>query len=204
MRDGKHCLAEGKIEKAIEIFTKATKKNPDDPKAHELLGNAYYKLMQNTYRQFATNSKQLEQINRQGNELADLAVFEYKEALRNDEKNWEIRYRVAIELFNKREYKEAISELQKTIKYNPKFAVAYSVLAESFLGIGEYDMALKYIKSAHNINKDDEEYFFSLGKAYYFIGDKNKGFEMEAKLKHMNSTYYQNLLDYRFSNEKQP
>ncbi len=32
----------------------------------------------------------------------------------------------------------------------------------------------------------------------------NKGFEMEVRLKSMKSTYYQQLLDFRFSYKKEP
>lgn len=204
MKQGYQYSAEGKTEKAIEAYKKAVAQKPDDSHAHEELGNAYYQEMEIVYRRSATNAKEWEQINKRGSELRDLAVAEYKEALQKDKDNWKIRYRVAVELFNQKKYEKAIPEFQQTIESNPKYAVAYSVLASSYLGVGQHDLALKNIEMAHKLDKDDEHYYFSLGKAYYFMNAPNKGFEMEARLKAMKSNYYQQLVDYRFSHKKEP
>ena len=204
MKRGEQYSADGNAEKAIQAYKKAVAKKPDDTNAQEALGNAYYQAMNDTYRRTASNAKEWEQIKIQGNELRNLAIAEYKKALQKDKNNWRIRYRVAIELFNQKKYKEAIPEFQQTIKSNPKYAVAYSVLGRSYLGVGESDLALKNIELAHNLDKNDEHYYFSLGKAYYFINDQNKGFEMERRLKAIAPVYYQQLLDYRFSDKKEP
>lgn len=204
MKRGQQYSSEGNTDKAIKAFKNAIEQKPDNSGAHEALGNAYYQGMDAIFRRSATNSKEWEQINKQGNELRDLAVAEYKTTLQKDKDNWKLRYRVAVELFNQKKHKEAIPEFQQTIKSNPKYAVAYSVLASSYLGVGQSDLALKNIEFAHNLDKDDEHYYFSLGKAYYFMNDPNKGFEMEARLKAMKSNYYQQLLDYRFSHNKEP
>jgi len=78
------------------------------------------------------------------------------------------------------------------------------MLGRSYLGVGLYDLALKNIELAHTLEHDNEHFYFTIGKAYYFMKDDNKGFEMEAKLKSMKSNYSQNLLDYRFSHKKEP
>jgi len=204
MKRGQQYSAEGNTEKAIKAFKKAIEQKPDNSGAHEALGNTYYQEMEVAYRRSAANAKEWEQINKQGSELRDLAVTEYKTTLEKDKDNWKIRYRVSVELFNQKKYKEAIPEFQQTIQSNPKYAVAYSVLASSYLGVGQYDLALKNIELAHHLDKDDEYYYFSLGKAYYFMNAPNKGFEMETRLKAMKSNYYQQLLDYRFSHKKEP
>lgn len=204
MKRGQQYSAVGNTEKAIKAFKKAIEQKPDNSGAHEALGNAYYQEMEMVFRRSAANAKEWEQINKQGSELRDLAVTEYKTTLKKDKDNWKIRYKVAVELFNQKKYKEAIPEFLQTIKTNPKYAVAYSVLASCYLGVGQFDLALKNIELAHNLDKDEEHYYFSLGKAYYFMNNPNKGFEMEAKLKDMKSNYYQQLLDYRFSHKKEP
>lgn len=204
MKRGQQYSAEGNTKKAIKTFKQAIEQKPDNSGAHEALGNAYYQEMEIIYRRSATNAKEWEQIKGQGSELRDLGVEEYRKALQKDKDNWKIRYRVAVELFNQKKYKEAIPEFQQTIQSNPKYAVAYSVLASSYLGVGQYTLALNNIELAHNLDKDDEHYYFNLGKAYYFMKDPSKGFEMEAKLKGMKSDYYQQLLDYRFSHKKEP
>lgn len=204
MKRGAQHSAKGNTEKAIEAYKKAVAQRPNDTSAHEALGDAYYQEMQTVYRRSATNAKEWEQIKQQGNELRDLAVAEYRKALQNDKDNWKIRYRVAVELFNQKKYKEAIPEFQLTIQSNPKCAVAYLVLASSYLGVGMNDLALKNIEQAYALDHEVEYYYYSLGKAYYFMKNENKGFEMETKLKVMKSSYYQNLLDYRFSHNREP
>ncbi|HAD04051.1 MAG: hypothetical protein A2091_13285 [Desulfuromonadales bacterium GWD2_61_12] len=204
MKQGEQYSAEGNTEKSIEAYKKAVAQSPEETSAHEALGNAYYREMAANYRRSATNTQEWEQIKRRGNELRDLAVAEYRKALQKDKDNWEIRYRVAVELFNQKKYKEAIPEFQQTIQSNPKYAVAYSVLASSYLGVGQHDLALKNIEMAHNLDKDNEHYYFSVGKAYYFMNNPNKGFEMETKLKAISSVYYQQFLDYRYSHNKEP
>lgn len=204
MKQGEQYSAEGKTEKAIETYKKAVAQKPDDTRAHERLGNAYYQGMEVIFRRSATNAKEWEQIKNEGNKFRDMAVAEYTKVLQEDKDNWKIRYMVAVDHFNQKRFKEAIQEFNQTIQSNPKYAVAYSVLASSYLGVGQYDLALKNIELAHNLDKDDEHYFFSLGKAYYFMNDPKKGFEMETKLKAMKSDYYQQLLDYRFSHKKEP
>lgn len=204
MKQGEQYSAQGKNGKAIEAYKKAIEQKPDDSAAHEALGNAYYQEMDSTYHGPAANAQEWEQIKKHGNELRDLAVTEYRKTLQKDKDNWKIRYRVAVELFNQKKYKEAIPEFQQTIQSNPKYAVAYSVLASSYLGVGQQDLALKNIELAHDLDKDNEHYYFSLGKAYYYMNNLNKGFEMETRLKAISSVYYKQLLDYRFSYKKEP
>lgn len=204
MKQGEQYSAQGKNEKAIEAYKKAIEQKPDDSGVHEALGNAYYEEMKSTYRRSAANAKEWEQINKQARELSELAVAEYKKTLQKDKDNWKVRYAVATELFNQKKYKEAIAEYQQTIQSKPEYATAYSMLASSYLGVGMHDLALKNIEQAHALDHDDEHYYYSLGKAYYFMKADNKGFEMETKLKAMKSNYYQNLLDYRFFHTKEP
>jgi superkiller protein 3 len=204
MKQGEQYSAEGKTEKAIEAYKKAVAQKPDDTRAHEKLGNAYYQGMEAIFRRSATNAKEWEQIKNEGNKLGDMAVAEYRKVLQKDKDNWKIRYMVAVDLFNKKKYKEAIQEFNQTIQSNPKCAVAYSVLASSYLGVGQYDLALKNIEWAHTLDADNEHYYFCLGKAYYFMKDETRGFEMERRLKTMKSKYYQDLLDYRFSHNREP
>ncbi len=204
MKQGEQYSATGKTEKAIEAYKKAVAQKPDEASVHVALGDAYYKRMEVISRQTATNSKEWEQIKNESASLQNLAIAEYRKELQKNKDNWRVRYRVAVELFNQKKYSEAIPEFQLTIKSNPQYAVAYSVLASSYLAVGQYELALKNIKLAHNLDHDDEHYYFHLGKAYYYMNEPKKGFAMESKLKAMNSNYYQLLLDYRFSRKTEP
>ncbi len=194
MEKGGRYTAKGDAERAIEAYRKAVAQKPDDTAAHEALGNAYYQEIVTIYRQSANNAKDWEQIKRQGSELRELAVAEYKKVLQKNKDNWKIRYRVAVELFNQKKYKESIPELQQVIQSNSKYAVAYSVLASCYLGEGEYDLALSNIEQAHDLDNDDGHYYFCLGKAYYFMNNTNRGFEMETRLKDIRSVYYRQLI----------
>jgi len=204
MNRGEKYTAKGDIKKAIETYKMAVVQRSEDSRAHEALGNAYYEMMGITNRRSAANTEEWEQIKKQGQELSGLAIAEYTKVLQKNKDNWKVRYRVATELFNQKKYKEAIEEYQQTIQSKPEYATAYSMLASAYLGVGMHVLALKNIEKAHSLDHDDEYYYFDLGKAYYFIKDNDKGFEMEARLKAMKSKYYQELLDYRFSKKKEP
>lgn len=210
----------GDGERAIPYYKKALKIKPEDAKTHTALGRLYDTESQKSYRE-AHSKYTLDNLTNQNkkrdkdptkelegygfkSQYKALALKEYKEAIKLDPDQWNARYFVATDHYNNKRYDEAIKEYVEVLRSNQNCTIAYSLLASSYLGVGQYDLALKNIELAHNLDRDDEYYYFCLGKAYYFMKDENRGFEMERRLKTMSSKYYQNLLDYRFSHNREP
>jgi tetratricopeptide (TPR) repeat protein len=205
MRQGEQYFSRGNYLEAIEAFKSAAHKKPEDSGVHEALGNAYYaQIRVDNRRPTVNNANEWEDIKKTSQELKELAVKEYKIVLQKNKDNWRVRYLVATDLYNQKKYKDAITEYQELLKYNPQHAISYSMLAQSYLGERLYDLALKNYYKAYSVDHNDEYFYYNLGQAYYFMKYDDKGFEMEWKLKDMKSVFYQKLLDYRFSDRKEP
>lgn len=201
---GEDYASQGKTEKAIEAYKKAVKIRSRDANAHYALGCLYFKELLEMNHQSASNSKDVEEQKEKRSNLTETMTKEYKQVLEIDPSNWNARYMIATELYNNQHYQESIEEYKKVIKNNPKYGVAYSMLARSYLATGLNDLAIENINKMQEQAPDKEFYYYRLGQAYYFMKEDTKGFEMETKLKAMNSTYYNNLLDYRFSYPRSP
>lgn len=196
--------AQGNNDKAIDTYKKALQLKPQDSTAHYALGSLYYEEWRAAARQGATNLAELIKYNAKLKNLSDLAASEYNKALQNDQGNWRARYFVATDHYNNKRYQEAIKEFITVIKYNPNYCAAYYVLSDAYLAIGDHDLGMQSINKVHELDSDDEYYYYKLGKAYYFMKEESKGFEMERKLQALDSEYYDELLSYRFSHNREP
>jgi len=192
---------QGKNEKAIDAYNKALRIKPQDSSTHYALGCLYFKeeLALNIA---PINRNESEKLEKRRKMLSDLTISEFKKVLELDPAKWFARYIVATDHYNNKRYSEAINEYIITIKYNPKYATAYSMLASSYSAIGRYDLAINNINEAYRLDSDTEYYYYHLGKVYYKMDNSNKVFEMQTKLKDINSKYYNDLVDYKYSNKK--
>jgi tetratricopeptide (TPR) repeat protein/tRNA A-37 threonylcarbamoyl transferase component Bud32 len=67
-------------------------------------------------------------------------------------------------------YPEAIEELQRALKLDPKFGFAMNMLAYTYAQIKEYDRAVKWFKEYAAVSPGDANPFDSLGDLYFSIG----------------------------------
>lgn len=203
----------GDGERAIPYYKKALKIKPEDAKTHTALGRLYDTESQKSYREahskytldILTNqnkkrdkdpTKELEGYGFKSQYKA-LALKEYKEAIKLDPDQWNARYFVATDHYNNKRYDEAIKEYIEVLKYNPKCSIAYGMLAQCYLEIGNHVSAKNLFDKQYELDHDQENYFCSLGKAYYIGKDYDKGFEMLMRLKNMKSPYYDQLSNFK-------
>ena len=205
--------SKGDGERAISYYKKALKIKPDDAKTHTALGRLYDAEGQKSYREafskysldILTNqnkkrnkdqSKELEEYGFKSQYKA-LALKEYKEAIKFEHDQWQARYFVATDHYNNIRYDEAIKEYVEVLRSNPNCSIAYGMLAESYLEIGNYVSAKNLFEKEYQLDHDEENYICSLGKAYYIGKDYDKGFEMLMRLKKMKSSYYDQLSSFK-------
>lgn len=189
--------SQGENEKAIDAYKKALQIKPHDSKAHYALGCLYYNEMIALTNKSATNSQEVELMDKEYKRISELATNEFKKVLEYDQANWRARYMVATDDFNHYRYQDAIRQYNYVIQYNPKDSNTYTMLSDAYLAIGNFDKAIKNINKSYQVKSDSERYYFYLAKVYYKQKKYDKGFELQMKLKNMNSNYYDDLLHFK-------
>jgi len=197
VQKAKQLSQEGKTERAIEAYKKASQIKPDEPEVHDVLGRLYFKQL--VSQQVPTNAKEAEQYEKTQNEIRNQVTTEFKKAIELDPSKWFARYMVATDHYNNKRYDEAIKGYVEVIKTNPKYSTAYGMLAESHLAIGDYATAKNFFDKEYRLDHDQENYYCGLGKVYYMTKDYNKGFEMLMWLKGKNSPYYDHLFNFKIT-----
>lgn len=201
IKQGEQYASQGNNEKAIGAYKKAVRIKSNDANTHYALGCLYFKELVAMNHQTPFTATDVEEQKKKQSSLTEAMTQEYKTVLNIDPSNWNARYMMATELYNTRHYQEAIEEYKKVVQHNPKYAVAYSMLAESFLAVGANEEAFNNIEKAYKLDSDAEHYYYNLGKAFYKAKNYDKGFEMQTRLKDMKSSYYEDLLSYKYSNK---
>lgn len=214
----KHYMTTGEGEKAISAYKKAIEIKPIDSKTHLALGEIYYGEWARSY-DLAQKSCQYDvltnpekkrgkditkELKRYGlrSEYKDLAMQEFKEAIKYAPKDWVARYYIAADYFNNKMYKEAIDEFEKVVEINPGHSYSFGVLEEAYFEIGTYDLAAEHLKKAIQLDRSYEYGYYMLGKVYLAMSNAEKANEMLRKLKSMNSVLYDKLRLYMFSEER--
>lgn len=204
-------LNEDKIEKAIAYYKKALKIKPEDAKTHYILGKIYYDeynksyddarrkytfdilTQQNPNRKFYKDDPK--ELKRYGlkSEYEEMARQEFRTAIKYNPKQWQARYFVATDYFNKKQFREAIEEFKKIIELNPELSNSHGFIGEAYMELGSYDLAIEYLKTAVKLAPDFAGNYYSLGLIYRKMNNGEKLKEMLAKLKTMNSSLYDEL-----------
>jgi tetratricopeptide (TPR) repeat protein len=83
------------------------------------------------------------------------------------EKNIDEHYTFGKTLFDKKDYKTAITEFNKTIELNPKHEKAYNIRGAIYFEIGEYSKALVDYNNAIEINPKYSKAYSNRGNVYY-------------------------------------
>lgn len=204
-------LNEDKAEKAISYYKKALEIKPEDAQTHFVLGKIYKDEYHKSYdsalkkhtfdllMQQNTNSKSYDadtkKLERYGlkSGYEEMAMQEFREAIKHDLKHWQARYFIATNYLNKKQFEAATEEFKKIIEINPKFNDSYSLMGEAYMELGSYDLAIDYLNAAIKLEPDFERNYYNLGLVYRKMNNGEKVNEMMAKLKSMNSLLYDDL-----------
>lgn len=199
------------LEKAISYYKMALKLQPNDANSHYILGEIYGREYQRSYNEAwkkrflhevrrpalmkKLNNDKAEELKGYGLKVGykELAIQEYKAAIKYDNNHWAARYGIAVDHFNKKQYSEAIQELKKVIELNPQSEDAYSVIGEAYMEIGSLDLALTNLDTALKLDPEPEYIYYKLGLLYRKMNNGDKFNEMLQKLKNMQSIWYDEL-----------
>jgi len=83
------------------------------------------------------------------------------------------------------EMEKAIKEIEKAIEIYPKYDLAYSMLADVYFQLGEFDDALNSYEKAISL-KEDPEYYFDMGNVYYRMGTLEEALNQYRKVIELN------------------
>ena len=205
-------IRESKGEKAILYYRKALELKPSDANTHFILGEIYDREYDASYQEatqkhtfqilthpepgrtfYKEDPKELE---RYGLKLGydEKAIQEFREAIKYDDKNWQARYRIATDHFNKKHFQEAIEEYKKVIQLNPEYTNSYSLMGEAYMEIGELNLAVDIFNTAIKLTPgfDDHDYY-KLALVYRKMNNGDKVAEIFKMLKATKSPYFDDL-----------
>jgi tetratricopeptide (TPR) repeat protein len=204
---GRQLYQEGNVDDASKLFKKAIKLKPDSADLHFELGCMYSNAAQKSYDEALRRSlsdfsgekhdpDNDKEMMRYGYRLDfyTSALSEFNETLKYDPANWKARYSIATDLFNHKKYTEAIVEFKKITQLAPGYTNGFSLLGEAYSRTGQDQLAIETLERAVKLRPDGWNYY-QLGMAYKRIQNWKKVAEIAHKLKDMDKTRYDALMD---------
>ena len=89
----------------------------------------------------------------------------------------------------KKMYTQALEMLNKVIKLDPNFGLAYNQLAFTYMEMGEYQKAIKSFERYAAINPGDANVFDSMGELYIRMGELDQALTMYREAIEVESYY---------------
>jgi tetratricopeptide (TPR) repeat protein len=157
---GKILLKEKREEEALDIWNKALEKFPYAWGIYECLASFY--LEKGDLKNAELNSLKAIEYNPeswyaylilgkiQEEKDIDSAIDSYKRAVNIEPENQNTHFSLATAYIKKRQYIEAIGELEETLKINPNFAPAYYNLSLIYLIFDQRELAISYLNRLKN------------------------------------------------------
>jgi tetratricopeptide (TPR) repeat protein len=174
--------AQGKIDEAIDAFTKALALNPNYAGMYHNLGNALRdkgkidEAIEALNKALSLEPQYVEAYYNLGVTLyakgqIDEAIEAFTKALSISPNHADIYYSLGIALQNKGELDEAIKAYTKALSINPNYAEAHNNLGVTLHNKGKIDHAIEVFIKALSINPNYADAYYNLGNA---LQNKNK------------------------------
>ena len=93
------------------------------------------------------------------------------------ENNAELYYNRGVAWQKKGDFDQAVSDYNKAIEINPRYAMAYNNRGNTFQTNGQYDKAISDFTKAIEINPGFDGAYNNRGVAYYCKGEYDKAWE---------------------------
>ncbi|BCJ94266.1 hypothetical protein acsn021_18350 [Anaerocolumna cellulosilytica] len=214
-----------KFKEAIECFLKAVELRGDDKNMRPFLNlascysilkeyeNAEKYYIENTrvFSEFKDAYKELGLFYRRIKEFDKAINFYEKEKARwQDEDEADYLVRLADTYLEKGDIRKAEALYKKAIKTNPESEDAFSSYAElCFYYKQKYRKALRLYKKAVDIcndatSYDHSDYLYYMGKAYYYMGDKDKAKAVMTEVMEYYIRTYGSISQYLSSSSYKP
>ncbi len=161
----------GKYKDAIEYLETAHRSNTSDLRTLFFIGNSHYLL------------KTEDDINK--------SILNFEKFLEIDPKNEHVKFCIAKNLFDVKEYESAIFYLQGINESSSNYLKSINTIAACFFESAQYELAIESLKKApllkRNLDEDLKVTHYMLGKTYDKLGDK------QSAIKHLNRIYAQDI-----------
>lgn len=207
-------VEKGDIDKGVYFYKKAEAARPNDVAPHLALGKLYNQIWEKSYEEaYAKYKEELRRGTKSGLDLneelkkyglkyqyKDMALSEYKEAVRIEPSNLDAMNYLALYYLNNKQYANAINEYNSILQYDKKSSLVYWHLADAYLRAGDYNHAIENIEKAYKIEKKVDYYQYRLGEVYFKMKNHEKAFQILTTLRNEKSIYYDKLIDYKISN----
>lgn len=132
--------------------------------------NAYLWYYQGEYYQ---NQKQL-----------DSAYLSYRNAVKYDSLLYLAHQRLAFLAFNKKNYAEAVVEMEQSMQFSRKMPQAHMVLGESYEKLGELDKALQHYQWVYSLEPQNIKAMWGVRRTMYRIyKSKRDSLRLDEKIK---------------------
>ena len=185
LRLGADYLFLGQEEKAFIEFKLIIKLEPENSQARLLLALIY--TSRGDFEKAGSEYKKIIEYNpddlRALSSLADIFVIEekmleakkiYEKLLLNDPENAILHFNLGMIYNRLKDFDGAMLQMDKTIKFAPKYIGAYIVRAKLLEEKALYNKAIDSYKKALKIDPLNKSSHFSLAKLYYNTGKKSK------------------------------
>jgi len=157
----------GKLDAALDLYTKALEKNPDNISIYINLGDIY--LEKGEY------SK---------------AINALSKGLSLDNSMIAMRTNLALAYYRNQDYEQAIEEFRRVIRDNPNIYQAYYYLGEIYNKIEQnHDLAINYYEQAISYNRSYVRAYLSLGDLYLKNEETYKAMAQYLKALEYNPEY---------------
>ncbi len=144
--------ADRDLKKAVEIYKKAIKLDPKDPRIWLGYAECYIEM--------------------KTPQASDKAIEIMKETIRRFPQYHIVYILLAEEYQLRGEYKKAIYRLEQSIDRDPLYYRAYSIIGDIFKDLGEYEKALPfYIRTLKTNPRYEALIYIKLGRLYKILGD---------------------------------
>lgn len=163
-------LREGRYDRAIGLYKKVERKNPNDVLLTVALATSYY--MKKDYRE-AVNY--LDKTVEMDKEKVQGKLRDYEERVDTKYLKWQIFYNGAVEYF-KDEPEKGINLAKKSLEVEDptKVSQSYNLLANMVLKVGKKEEAIKLLMKAIEADKKNVDAYMTLGHLYLTDSDTEK------------------------------
>lgn len=157
----------GKLDAALELYTKALEKNPNNVSLYLNLGDIYLEK-----------------------EEYGLAIDILNQGLKLNPSMVAMRTNLALAYYHNQDYGQAIEEFRQVIRENPNIYQAYYYLAEIYnKAENNYDLAINYYEQAISYNRSYVRAYLALGDLYLKNEETYKAMAQYLKALEYNPEY---------------
>ncbi len=99
-------------------------------------------------------------------------------------------YGRSLEYYHAGRYDDAVTDANRAIMMNSKYAISYLIRGNAFYRLKDYDRAVKSYKKAIQLDPRNPEFYYNLGQAYYKKREYNDAVKSYDKTIELDPRHY--------------